>query len=358
MVRTQVLTVTFGGNVLTDVLSARGQISADRGWPMCSVFVTAKPAVGNEEDDIDVVAGTSNIETRFVGKVRGFRPTAFPKAVEMQAMGSLAYAAEWAPSEDILFDETFPSGATDLELVQYVLDQVPNVVYSAVNIGGTGITLGISAPEAFDWKAGTTAWSYIQQLDRATLFRTYQAHDGTIYRVQMIGHPHSGTVDFTLAPEDVLSSSTALRSTEQTRNNVLVRGYDYGDGMGGGVQGIATATPIPGTPDRWEYFSSSMIEDGNDEDGAPTGWTGINAQDVADAVIADVNKEFVEASVSTWRDDLHGPGMTCLLNTLDRLLIGEPMWVQDYSWEIGDQGWTATYGLTGGGLEDYTPPPV
>jgi hypothetical protein len=358
MVRGGVLEVTFGGNLLTDVIGARGQVSADRGWPQCSVFVTAKPLVGNEEDDINVVAGLSNVETRFVGKVRRFRPIAFPKSIEMLAMGTLAYAAEWAPDEDIEFDVEFPDGATDQAIVQWALDHVPNIVYTAGNIGGTGITLGLSAPEAFYWAAGTSAWSYIQQLDRATLYRTYQTHDGTIYRVQMIGHPNE-TPSFTMTDGDVLDGSTASRNTEQTRNNVRVTGHDYGN-FAGPVLGIATAGPIPGTPDRWEHFSSDMIEDGNDEDGEPAEETGLNAQTIADAVLNDVNKEFVEASLRTWRDDLHGPGQTVLLEgTQPRLALEGPFWVQDYAWEFSTQGWVATFGLTGGGLpQDYTEPPI
>ena len=178
----------------------------------------------------------------------------------------------------------------------------------------------------------------------------------------MIGHPNL-TPEFTLANEDVLDGSTASRNTEQTRNAAAVKGYDYGDGAGP-VLGLALgANDFQGDatdPDlrHAEEFSSDLIEDGNDEDGAPAGWGGLNAQDIADAILNDVNKEFVEASVRTWRDDVHGPGITCLLDTLDRLAIGEPMWVRDYAWEVTAQGWTATYGLTGGGVpQDYEPPP-
>jgi hypothetical protein len=331
------------------------------------VLVTAKPATGNEEDTISVTAGSSNVLERFVGKVRRFRPTAFPKSIEMLAMGTLAYAAEWAPHEEIWFEEVFPSGATDQALVQWALDFVPGVTYTAGNIGGTGVTLGVSAPEVFNWLPGTSAWTYIQQLDRVTLYRTYQTHDGTIHRVQMIGHPSlADPPDFTLTPEDVLADSSASRNTEQTRNAALVRGHDYGDGAGP-VLGLALGSnDLPNQGDAAdpalrhpEEFSSDLIEDGNDEDGAAAGWTGLNAQDIADAILNDVNKEFVEASIRTWRDDLHGPGMTCLLNTQERLAINEPMWVQDYAWEVGAQGWLATYGLTGGGIaQDYESPPV
>src|SRR5437016_11970059 len=96
-VRTISLTATFAGVTLTDVLEARGQVVVDTGWPTCSVFVTAKPATGNEEDTLTVVAGAGNNVTRFTGKVRQFKSTAFPKGIELVGMGSLAYAADWAP---------------------------------------------------------------------------------------------------------------------------------------------------------------------------------------------------------------------------------------------------------------------
>src|SRR5215831_5119388 len=375
-VRQVSLTVTFAGVVLNNVIQARGEVSADSGWPTCSVFVTAKPPTGNEEDDITVVAGAGNNVTRFTGKVRRFRPSGFPKSIEMVASGTLAYAAELVPPEDILFDETWPSGATDQQLVQWALDQVPGITYSAGDIAGTGTTLGTAAHAgsksswAFDWagglniysktwtwKSGISAWQYIQQIDHATLYRTYQARDGTIYRVQMIGHPDN-TADFTLGPQDMLQGASGDRNTEQTRNNLRVLGHDYGVGVGP-VQGTATATPIPGVPDRWEMFSSDLIEDGNDPLGSAYGLTGLNADTLADQILPDVDKEFVEASIPSWRDDTHGPGMTCLLDALDRLAIGEPMWVARHAWAVGDNGWMATYGLTGGGLQQTNPsPPV
>jgi len=359
------LSVVFAGVTLTDVISARGQIDADGGWPTCSVFVTAKPATGNEEDTLTVTAGGQlNTLQRFTGRVRRFRPSAFPKSIEIVGTGTLAYANEWAPAEDTYFDETFPTGATDQALVQWALDQVPGVTYTAANIAGTGITLGAAAgaPEAFDWKAGTTAWNYIQQLDRATLYRTYQDHNGEIRRVKMIGHPDF-TEDFRLGPEHILDGATGNRYTEQTRNYVHVRGHDYGDGLGP-VEGSASgANDFQGdgsaTATRHgEEFSSDLIESGVDIDtGIWDGSPGLRADQIADEIINDVNKEFVEATVPSWRDNLDGPGQTVLLDALARLAIGEKMWLQSYQWEFNDRGWTATYGLTGGGLEQDNPPP-
>lgn len=358
--------VDFDSVTLTDVISARGQASADAGWPTCSVFVSAKPSTGNEEDDLVVTAGAGNNVIRFTGVVRRFRATNYPKGVELVCSGTLAYAAEWSPAPDpgasddgnIIFEDEFPSGATDEVIVRWVLDHVPNVTYTSGNIGGTGITLGTEAPEAFDWHVGVTAWQYIQELDRATLYRTYQTRDGTIRRVQMIGHPHDGSQDFTLADADALDGSTGSRNTEQTRNNVQVVGHDYGDGLGP-VLGITTAAPITATPDRWEVFTSDLIEDGNDVDGSALGLGGLDAQDIADAIAPDVDKEFVDANVNSWRDDTHGPGLTCLLDMANRLAINENMWVQSYSWEVGDGGWRVNYGLSGGGLDQsYSPPPV
>ena len=362
--RTVSLGVMFAGVTLTNVLGARGEVTADSGWPTCSVFVTAKPATGNEEDTLTVVAGAGNNVTRFTGRVRRFRPSGFPKSIEMVASGTLAYAAEWSPSEDLLFDEQWPSGATDQQLIAWALGFVPGVSYSGVNIGGTGVVLGTEAPEILDWKAGTSAWSYVQALDRATLYRTYQTRDGTIYRVRMIGHPDN-TPDFTLTNDDVLDGASGNRDTERTRNYVRVVGHDYGDGLGPVTAELPDSNDFqldgsnPATR-HVEEFASDLIESGIDpDDGTWDGNAGLRADDIAALVIGDVNKEFVEASVPSWRDDTHGPGLTCLLDCLDRLAIGEPMWVVRHAWEVGDDGWTATYGMTGGGLpQDYTPPPV
>ena len=367
-VRTVVCGVTFAGVALDDdVLSVRGSVSANGGWPTCSVFLTHKPPTGNEEDGIQVVAGAGTDVIRFQGRVRRFRSSGFPKGIEMVATGDLAYADEWTPTADIDFpegidfEEAFPDGATDQALVRWALDHVPNVTYVSGDIGGTGITLGVSFPEAFNWRAGVSAWQYIMQLDRATLYRTYQAHDGAIYRVRMIGHPDV-TPDFTLAPQDILEGATSERTTERTRNYVRVTGFDDGQGA---VLGIAAGNnDFQGdgsdqSTRHIEDFGSRLIEDGNDIDGAPIGNTGLNAQDIAAAILPDVNKEFVDASIPSWRDDLHGPGLTVLVDALDRLAIGEPMWVFGYTWEVGDNGWMTTYTLSGGGLpQTYDPPPV
>jgi hypothetical protein len=274
-------------------------------------------------------------------------------------MGTLAYAAEWAPDEDILFEDEFPTGDTDQNIVKWALDHVPGVSYTGANIAGTGVTLGTEAPDVFDWKKGVSAWTYIQNLDRATLYRTYQQRDGTIKRVQMIGHPNT-TDAFTLAAEDVLEGSTGSRDTERTRNAVRVVGHDYGDG-GGPTLGFDSGAygSLDGTgPDEWklETFSSDLIEDGNDDVGSPLGLGGLDAQDIAEAILPDVLKEFVEAEIASWRDDTHGPGQTCLLDMLTRMAIGESMWVWRYAWEIED-GWTSHYSLSGGGVEQtYTAP--
>lgn len=363
--RTVSWVVTFDGSGLADVIGARGQESADSGWPTCSVFLTAKPS-SNEEKPLTVVAGAGNNVTRFTGVLRRFRSSGFPKGIEGVCTGTLAYAAEWAPDEDMLFDlDIFDaSGATDQEIIRDALNRVPQLAgtYTSGEIDGTGIVLGLTAPEAFDWKAGTTAWSRIQAIDRATLYRTYQTRDGSIKRVQMIGHPNS-TDTFTLAPADILDGATGERNTEQTRNAVIVKGRDYGGKKGpalGAAYGAFGVYDGDDPAERFpEEFSSDLIEDGNDEDGDPLSNTGLNAQDIADALLPDVLKEFVSAEIPSWRDDTHGPGLTCLLDCLARLAIGESMWVQTYAWEVGDNGWQSRYTLSGGGTEQtYVDPEV
>ena len=178
----------------------------------------------------------------------------------------------------------------------------------------------------------------------------------------MIGHPSSSTTTFTLAPEDMLEGSSGSRNTEQTRNYVLVVGHDYGFGNGpvlGQAEGAFGSLDGSDPDERLtETYSSDLIEDGNLADGTPLAMgAGLDAQAIADAILPDVIKEFVDADVLSWRDDTHGPGLTCLLDCLSRLAIGEKMWVHGYGWEIGEK-WQSPYVLSGGGLESYTPPPV
>jgi len=372
-VRHTYLQVILDLTILSDVISARGEVAADSGWPTCSVFLhrypyhlDGPPATPiDEENDIQVDAGAGNNVTRFFGRLRRFRPSAFPKGIELVCMGKLAYANEWSPAEQILFDDAWPTGATDQQLIMDALDHVPQLgptSYSSGDILGTSIVLGLTAPDNFNWDPGTTAWSRIQAIDQATLYRTYQTQDGTIKRVKMIGHPNN-TPDFTLGEHDALDGTKGERNTEQTRNAVVVQGAT--DPKDGPARGLALASngfqgsasdPTTRYPSK---FSSPMIEDGNDEDGDPLSNTGLNAQTIAGEVILDVNKEFVDATVPSWRDDTHGPGMTATVDLLARIRVGEPMWVAKYAWEISDQGWQSTYTMTGGGLpQTYTTPEV
>jgi len=345
-IRNVSLSATLAGEPLENIISARGEIVADSGWQNCSVYVTEKPgeAAGLQEAPLTVTAGAGNNIVRFTGVVRRYRPSAFPKGVEIQAQGYLAYADEWAPSEDIFFDEEFPAGAHDEAIVAWALDHVPNVTYNAADLEGWGAVMGTIAPEAFDWKAGMSAWSYIKQIDRATLFRTFQTADGTIRRSLMVGHPND-TPDFTITDAHVLDGATLTRDTQRTRNYAHVLGYSFGPDDQ--VEGTAAGSnPIQGPGDveatcHAEEFSSNLIEDP----------PGVDAGLVATWVLSDVNKQFVEASVPTWLDGTHEPGMTVFLACAERLLTNEPLWLARYAWEVGeDGGWIATYGLTGGGL--------
>lgn len=362
--------VSFASVTLTDVLQARGQETVDGGWPTCSVFVTAKPGTGNEGDTMVVTAGAGNNVVRATVRVKRFRPTGFPKGIEIIGMGTLGYAAEWAPAEDIFFDEVFPDGATGKQIIADALDRVPQLgsgSYSLSNLADSGVIMGLEAPEAFDWKAGTKAWQRIQAIDKAELYRTHQIHDGSIRRERLIGHPNS-SANFTLAAADILDGSTGDRNTEQTRNAVVVKGHNYGvegpvtNGTGtfgsNGEQGDGSDPA-----NRYvEEFSSDLIESGTDPD--DDSWderSGLRADTQAELVIHDVNKEFVEATIRSCRDDTHGPGMTCLLDMLARMAIGEKMFVQRYGWQVSD-GWYTEYGLSGGGLDTYAPsyttPPI
>jgi len=367
LVRQVTCEVRVNDVLLTDVISAKGEVQVDGGWPTCSVVVRDSPVSAGATDahlTVDAGATVTTLVTRFNGRLRKIKPTGFPRGIELSCMGTLAYANEWAPDLDLEFEDLFPDGATDQELVAHALNMVPQLGsgFSAGDFSGRGVVLGLEMPEAFNWNKGTSAWSRIQEIDKATLYRTYQTRDGSIKRVKMIGHPNS-TPDFTLGPADCLEGSVGSRDTERTRNAAVVEGVNYAkDGPARGFAYGANAFQGSGDDPTTRYpskYSSNLIENGLDPDDDPLDNLGLDAMVIAAEILPDVNKEFVEATIPSWRDDVHGPGLTCLLDMLDRLKIGEPMWVVRYQWEVTEKGWIATYGMTGGGLpQTYTPPEV
>lgn len=357
----------FDGVILTNMLAARGSMTADGGWPTCSVYCEAKPAAGNEEDELTVSAGAGTNLTRFVGVVRTFRTSAFPRSVELLGMGTLAYADEWAPDEDIVFETIFPDGGLDVDVIQWALSlvKIPAGVAGyayAPTFQGRPQLLGTQggAPKAFDWKAGTPAWRYVEQIDRATLFRTWQRFDGLLERSKMLGRP-GGTPTLTLDPSTMYDGARGERDTTRTRNFVRVLGYDHAERTGPVSNGDGTwgANDFQGGGDdpatrHPEVFTSDLIESGLDFVAGAWVWDGmpgLRADELAAEIILDVNKEFVEASVPSYVDGRYAPGETVLLDALERLHIGEPMWLRGYGWEIGDGGFRSSFELQGGGID-------
>jgi hypothetical protein len=106
-------------------------------------------------------------------------------------------------------------------------------------------------------------------------------------------------------------------------------------------------------------FSSSFIEWALEADGG----IGMNCERVGNALLQDLNRETVTATFRTPLDDLVKPGATMLVQgpggQPDRLGIGEPLWVDEVTSGVDENGmFYQDLTGTGGGLPDaHTPAP-
>ena len=181
------------------------------------------------------------------------------------------------PTTDLLFDEEFPSGATDQALVAWALGFVPGISYvgrqyrrhghHARHRGARGVRLarrrlGLAVRpaarpgHALPHLSGSGRDDLPRADDRPSLEHHHQLYAGDR------GHPRG--LDG-LAEHRADSGTPPLSAATTTATvSVPMLGTAYGinDFQG---DGATAATRHP------EHFSSDLIEDGNDEDGTPLG---------------------------------------------------------------------------------------
>jgi hypothetical protein len=405
--RSTYLSATLGGSALSHVLSARCSFGFDMQVSEAVVYVPVNPSPGTQLYDANMVlalgAGTNNV-TRFNGLFRRYDYTLYPRAIGLVCFGHLVRAQQYENNDEgagspgglDLIDLLGTGSGTDQAIVQAVLAKVPNLSFSNANIGGTSVVFGgqvtTLSPSPFLWRngqnpsikvdvggKGETALDYIQRIDAvsavytnstspAGFYRTYEQVGGTIRRALLGSRPRN-TADFTFTEGVDIESGTGSREYP-VGNRVYVQGYDYagrsGHGMGP-VSNIASTTIqssnpfMPSTEKHTYTFSSPLIERGLEADAG----SGISCERIANALMLDVNRETVRATFTTPRDDLIGPGNTVLVQaaggTVDRLGIGENLWVIHVDVSVGEDGrFSQQLQCLGGGLPDnYTgAPPV
>ena len=322
--------------------------------PVTKLYVTAYPAVSwNEGDTLTVTlgSGTNNIlcgtGTVFEGDYLNTGAT-----FELVARGPLIQAQRFRNNvtNGLTLGDLVGGPATDEVIARAVLDRA-GVTFNIADIGGTGITRGVSAPDAYTWHQGETALAYLVRLSKASLgWRMIEAIDGTVKRIQVYGRPQA-TPQFSLNEGvDIFGGAHTQKDSFGRYTAVTVTGYDYQDGNG--PVSFSTPDPIPDGVEPYIY-PSTMIERARELD--PGG--GISAEMVAlNFVEPEVNRQLIRVStLRTPRDDVFSPGQTHQINSSLLGLSNELLWLYGVVRECDGTWFTQTLDYTGGGTPLVVP---
>jgi hypothetical protein len=362
-VRRPTLTVTANGNTLDNVFGAHLTFGWDQLASTASITLAARPEIDDVPYNctVTVTCGVDQVVKRFEGRLREWDYSFYPRAVVLHAAGTLSLLEEFEQKLDTVGDdEGAPGlelepllgiplgsgGGTLKEIISAVLDDV-GVTYTAGLLADPTHEYGLEAPEEFTWRQGETAAGYVNRLCEASEgYRLFNSADGDVYLAQIKGRPRGSTDLAFTAGVDIFESSRANRSITQTRNSVRVNGLDYGDGDGPVTYLLESSNDIQTVAGSHLFtVSSSLIET---EDWAET---------MANFWSGEMNREIVQVTLHTFRDDVIGPAQTHLVDALDRLGTGEPLWVKRVEIDVSGGEFSQTMTYLGGGLpDDYAGP--
>jgi hypothetical protein len=379
-------------------------------WPTTNDATVTDGTVTWKESGVDIVyddvitltMGAGNNVLRFQGLFRGFNYALQPRGVGLSCFGFLTRAHEFTNLSGTpefggmsLADLTGTFTPTDADVVKAVLTAA-GISYTAANIGGTGVTWGTRSEfnrYAYVWKAGMmqmgadptvsgyggtgqSALDYIQEWDKvsavytnatspAGFYRTYETVSG-IYR-SLIGARPRSTADLTFSEGIDIETGAQGTRAYPVANAAYVTGADLGITGANPVRNVNGSTFVGQSSNPFQSsisvpysFSSQFIEWSLESEAG----IGMNCERVGNALLQDLNRETVTVSFRTPLDDLIKPGMTMLVQgpggQPDRLGMGEPLWIDEVTTAIDENGmFYQELTGTGGGIPDaYTPAPA
>lgn len=371
--QTPFISVTAGGNQLDGVLGATVVMGLDVAVASATVELAENPMIGNNSE-IVIVCGTGphNVQ-RFRGLLKRTRSNLWPHSFTLICRGMLSRAAEFKQSVGAALPSFFvqalnsrlpivgmsmtdilaESEATDENYVLGVLNRVPGLQVDPGDIGGTHHIFGLSASRELLWAPYTSALAQCQKLDEVCLgFRLFEGPSGRIFRTQVFGYPTDRADAQFTEGIDVLEA-TGERSIEDLINASYVEGYIFGGEPGLIGAYVAEENDFQSSDNPYiDPFSSPLIEDNT------------FAELVARWRLGERNRETVDISLVTFRDDLLIPGRTITVD-LPHANVQEPVWIQHIEIQVranpilfqqtirGLGG-----GGTGNGVGSYSPPNV
>jgi hypothetical protein len=343
---TPYVAATLNGDAIEGVKRAR--VVSSFTDPVTKIYVSVYPRITWAEGDeiaVTMGSGSNNILSGTGFIYTSDSSNSSGSTFELQARGPLFKAQRYVNNTTggITLDDLTSGPATDEDIAMAVLD-VADVAYDPGDIGGTGITRGDLAPEAYRWREGESALGYLVRLSRASLgYRMIESIGGAVQRVQVYGRPQA-TPQFTLTEGvDIFAGASTQYDTLGKYTAVTVSGYDYGTGTG--AVKFSVPDPTPAGVDPYVY-ASEMIERALDADPG----TGVSAETIAeDFVEPEVNRVSIQVSgVRTPRDDLFGPGQTHQINSTLLNLTHEKLWLHTVTRECTEQWFSQTMDYVGG----------
>lgn len=342
---TPYVAATLNGVAIEGVRRAR--VVSSFSDPVTKIYVTCYPRVDWVEGDLLTVSmgsGTNNVLSG-TGTIYESSSPNTGSTYELVARGPLFKAARYTNNvANGLTLATLTGGAaTDQAIARAVLTKA-GVVYDYIDIGGTGITRGSLASDAYTWKQGETALSYLTRLSRASLgYRMIETIGGDVKRVQVFGRPQLTPQFYLTEGVDIFGGAHMQRDAFSKYTVITVTGFDYGGGDG--PVDFSNEDPIPAGVEPFMY-SSEMIERALDAD---TG-SGISAENVLTNFIEpEVNRVSIRVSgLKTPRDDLFAPGQTHEVHSPRMDLDHERLWLYSVTRECDERWFTQTLDYVGG----------
>lgn len=351
--RAPYLAVTLDGTALTDAFDARVQIGFDQAVARCDIAVTALPtnAAPWQVVTVSMGANAATAARRFTGYYLEHTTDLAPKRTVLHCRGYMALA-EIYQSDDRVDMSGYsaallePGGAvpnpggnygyTDVEMIGSIFNIVGITVANGITtdlqglpqIGGLDRILGlVSLGKGFKLEEGEPGLGFIQRLDEATGYRTYDTFDGTVTRRAISIEP-GVFPDHTFTEHVDIVRASAEVSMSQIYNRIKVSGW-----TGDRVTREHTADAV--SPwllknygilpwYREKSYSSGMIERNASADSGK----GLSAEEVAHRMLAENLPRRIHIPYTTHLDTVVVPNQTVEIISSTRLGWSQNFWVQ------------------------------
>jgi hypothetical protein len=348
------IAVTLNGTALTGVLAATARVGYTLRTSQAELIVRTLPAGLAPWQPVTIAlgAGSGTVATRFTGYAVSCETELYPLGYKITCRGGLQRAAQMEAGSNVDFS-FYRHGCKDERIVSILLGWTGSVDPATgwdgpvlPGIEGTGRRLGkVSSTPGFFWWAGETVLSFIEKLDAVCLgYRTFDAPTG-IVRKQISMLP-TGAPDWTFTEGVDIFRAGLADEILDARNRVIVDGYngDYGSvNPNDRINfAVSAANPYLLNPDNTQAYYTHIFASNLIELKETMGWdtgepVGLTCREVAEWLLAELNRRALRVTLTTYRDDPVLPGDVVEVVSPSRLGVNQLFWVQEVGTAINQQ---------------------